>query len=398
MQIGRQISAGTPPTGCRSQAAAAHEDRFSIILMGPTMPAVHDQIIAALEDGIIQLDRAGCIVTLNPAARRLLGLAQAPALLGAQAAEALHDWPMISAALAAPVPVVTTVEMPLAEGETPRTCELHTLIVGENEGTAVIVRDITERAEKDAAVLRASEIARQARQTQTEMLSRISHDIRTPLAVIRGYTELIQGGYFEDDLSKRRHALKNILDNADYLEYLVTELIELEQLSNGRITLKPVPFVLREWADSALDAMVILAENKGIAFTYTVDTALPASIIGDSDRLQQVVVNLTSNAIKFTQTGSVSITMAPCGPDCWTIAVADTGPGIPPEMQQAIFEPFRQIATDPQRKKGFGLGLSIVRDLVQLMNGSIQLTSQVGTGSTFTVTLPLTVPERIRAS
>lgn len=137
--------------------------------------------------------------------------------------------------------------------------------------------------------------------------------------------------------------------------------------------------------------MEVLAQEKGLDFTVTVDDKLPAQIVGDKDRITQIVVNLLSNAFKFTEKGAVDLTITG-RTNSWVISVADTGIGIPPHALNYIFDEFRQVDGSSKRMYGgSGLGLAIVRNLCRLLNGKVSVTSEVGLGSVFTVTLPLEV-------
>ena len=130
-------------------------------------------------------------------------------------------------------------------------------------------------------------------------------------------------------------------------------------------------------------------EDKGLALKVELDPRMPATLCGDSHRLQQILLNLTGNAIKFTEKGEVDVRIFRADPDFWGMEVSDTGPGIHPEAQQYIFESFRQADNVTTRKHGgIGLGLAIVRSLVQVLGGKITLKSKVGEGTTFTVILP----------
>ncbi|MEM7347158.1 MAG: ATP-binding protein [Chloroflexota bacterium] len=138
----------------------------------------------------------------------------------------------------------------------------------------------------------------------------------------------------------------------------------------------------------------VLAQVKNLTLIWNVSEDLPEIIVGDLNRLQQILVNLVSNAIKFTETGSISTSFYSPDPGFWAMSVSDTGIGIPPEAQTFIFEPFRQVDGSATRKQaGTGLGLSIVKQLTDLMQGEIILKSKVGQGSTFTVILPLVVED-----
>ena len=137
-----------------------------------------------------------------------------------------------------------------------------------------------------------------------------------------------------------------------------------------------------------------IAVDKGIEFITEIDPAMPPIIIGDPHRLQQIVVNLTNNAIRFTEKGSIRVKILLTDENNWSIQTIDTGNGIPKEALEYIFESFRQVDTASTRQHGgVGLGLSIVKQLVELMKGKLTLESELGEGSIFTATLPLIVPE-----
>jgi signal transduction histidine kinase len=136
--------------------------------------------------------------------------------------------------------------------------------------------------------------------------------------------------------------------------------------------------------------MDILAQKKGLVFSVSTDPSLPQELIGDDRRIRQIIINLVGNAIKFTKEGSVHLVISHPDPDYWEIQVTDTGVGIPKEAQPHIFEPFRQVNSAVTRdNRGVGLGLSITKQLVELMRGRIVVQSELGKGSTFTVLLPL---------
>jgi len=138
--------------------------------------------------------------------------------------------------------------------------------------------------------------------------------------------------------------------------------------------------------------MHLLAQNSGLVLITDIDPNIPPTLSGDPDRIQQVLINLVSNAIKFTEQGSVEMHIFCSNATHWIMQVSDTGPGIPPEIQTTIFEPFQQADGSATRKhRGYGLGLSIVKQLTELMGGEIRLESEIGKGSTFTVELPLEI-------
>jgi signal transduction histidine kinase len=158
----------------------------------------------------------------------------------------------------------------------------------------------------------------------------------------------------------------------------------------GRLEVISEPFAPVELVERLRSRMSVLADDKALSLNVVIDPALPEILLGDAGRLGQIATNLLSNAIKFTHDGSVTLEVRQHSPDTWQIIVSDTGIGIPEEAQQYIFEAFRQVDSSSQRRYGgSGLGLAIVQQLCRLMNGSIEVVSRPGAGSTFTITLPL---------
>jgi signal transduction histidine kinase len=181
---------------------------------------------------------------------------------------------------------------------------------------------------------------------------------------------------------------ERILVNAQHLLHLINEVLDLSKIEAGRLELAEKPFSLRACLGEVMTQNKVLADNKGLAFTLELDERLPETIIGDYGRVKQIIINLVSNAIKFTDQGSVTVRAELADANTWRISVIDTGVGIPPHQQEVIFDEFLQAENGLDRG-GTGLGLAIVRKLVLTMRGTIRLNSEVGRGSTFTVTLPL---------
>jgi two-component system, NarL family, sensor histidine kinase BarA len=174
----------------------------------------------------------------------------------------------------------------------------------------------------------------------------------------------------------------------------VNELLDEAALEAGRLQLYTRTFILADLVHEIDSQMQMLAKTKGLSFTTEVEAGMPVALLGDVDRLQQILANLVGNAVKFTETGSVHLVICRAGESQWKIQVIDTGPGIPAEAQLWIFEPFRQVdGSETRLHYGSGLGLSIVKQLVILMEGQIFLESEFGKGSIFTVRLPLIVSQ-----
>jgi signal transduction histidine kinase len=253
-------------------------------------------------------------------------------------------------------------------------------------------RDLLEYrvAERTSELAQARDQALAASRLKTELLAKVSHELRTPLGVILGFTEMLQLGVYGTLSDKQQQVTVEIIDSTRDLTRLVNELLDQSQLDVGKLRLNPSPFPLADLVEGTLSRTNILAQTKGLTLTTTIAPNMPATLVGDQARLQQILINLVSNAVKFTQTGGVKVCFFQPNPAHWAFQVSDTGPGIPIEAQTYIFEPFRQVDGSTTRQHdGAGLGLSIVKQLTTLMGGQIALKSEIGQGSVFTVTFPV---------
>jgi signal transduction histidine kinase len=255
--------------------------------------------------------------------------------------------------------------------------------------------DIEARIKIEQALAEARDEALEASRLKTELLAKVSHELRTPLGAILGYTELLKEGIYGRLLDQQEGVSDEIIKSTHYLTSLVNELLDQAQLETGRLRLQLEPFAVREMIDQVESKMKVLAQAKGLSLQVTVAADVPDTILGDSNRLQQILVNLISNAIKFSHMGSVAVTIYCLEPARWAMQVADTGIGIPDDARDYIFDPFRQVDGSLTRKyTGAGLGLSIVKQLTSLMGGQITFESQVGQGTTFNVQFPLPLIEK----
>ncbi len=253
-----------------------------------------------------------------------------------------------------------------------------------------VVNDITEEKEAEAVLRAARDQALEANRFKTQLLAKVSHELRTPLTAILGYAEMLEFGIYGTLDDEQTTALNEVIDSGIYLKSLVNELLDQAQLEAGKFKLEMKSFTLTKLVEEIHSRMDVLAQGKGLSFVSTIANDLPDTLIGDAPRIQQILVNLVSNAIKFTEQGKVHLSLLALDSTHWALQVSDTGVGIPPEAQSYIFEPFQQVDGSVTRKfGGSGLGLSIVKQLTSLMDGQIKLESQVGQGSTFTIILPL---------
>ncbi|MBL8155408.1 MAG: sensor histidine kinase [Anaerolineae bacterium] len=236
----------------------------------------------------------------------------------------------------------------------------------------------------------AKRLAEENSRLKSEFLSTMSHELRTPMNAIEGFTSIIlsrMGGVEFNDKTERYISRVNV--NSKRLLQLINDFLDLSRVESGRLELAHQPFSPAELARRWQTEIGVLAEKKQIDFDLTLDPHLPETVYGDEEAVSKVAINLLSNAIKFTEQGKVSLTVTNGG-DNWRITVADTGIGIPPHAREFVFEEFRQVDQTSKRKYGgTGLGLAIVQKYTRSMGGTVSLQSEVGVGSTFTVTLPL---------
>lgn len=247
-----------------------------------------------------------------------------------------------------------------------------------------------ERTEKALALARDQALA--ASRLKTELLAKVSHELRTPLGAILGFAEIIAVGLYGPLSDQQHKIMTRIIENTHDLTGLVNELLDQAQLDAGKLKLNLGVFAPAEVVEQTLSKMNVLAQTKGLSLTADIAADVPATLWGDPARLQQILVNLVGNAIKFTQKGAVRVYVYRPDAAHWVLQVSDTGSGIPLEAQGYIFEPFRQVDGSMTRQHGgAGLGLSIVKQLTELMNGQITLESEEGQGSIFTIQLPLSL-------
>lgn len=253
-----------------------------------------------------------------------------------------------------------------------------------------VKENITERKQFEQQLAVARDQALESSRLKGQFLAKMSHEFRTPLGGILGYAELFLSGAFGALDDEQRTAIRNIIDSARYLSGMVNELLDEAQIESNTIRLHPEPFALGALLERIRSSMAVLAESKGLRIVTTISPDLPEVLVGDEKRLQQVLINLVGNAIKFTSVGEIRLDVLRPNATHWAMRVSDTGIGIPESAQAYVFDSFRQVnASLAGDHRGTGLGLSIARQLVELMGGQISLESEIGRGSTFTVLLPI---------
>ena len=232
--------------------------------------------------------------------------------------------------------------------------------------------------------------ATEANEFKSQFIARMSHELRTPLGALLGMTEMLQQTVYGPLSKPQEDIVQRICNNALALRNVFSELLDHSHIESGQMLLKQQLFSPETLAKRVHSNYLSLALQKGLSMHVKADPKLPEMIVGDEGRIEQILSNLVVNAIKFTKTGGVTILLHGEENSHWMLQVKDTGMGISPEDQSYIFEPFRQADESTSRSYGgVGLGLSIVRQLVDAMDGSVKLESKFGQGSVFTVLLPL---------
>jgi signal transduction histidine kinase len=232
---------------------------------------------------------------------------------------------------------------------------------------------------------------------KSQFLANMSHELRTPLNAILGYTELILDNIYGEAPEKMRHVLERVQTNGKHLLGLINDVLDLSKIEAGQLTLSLSDYSLAELVQGVYVAVEPLAAQKSLALRTRIAQGLPVGR-GDERRLAQVLLNLVGNAIKFTEAGEVAIE-ATHADGAFSVAVRDSGPGIAAADQAKIFEEFQQVDnTSTRQKGGTGLGLAISKRIVEMHGGRILVDSELGRGSTFTITLPVDAGREARAT
>ena len=245
-------------------------------------------------------------------------------------------------------------------------------------GTVAVFRDFTKEAELE--------------RMKSAFVAMVSHELRTPLSAILGYAEIFMEQIYGPLNEKQANMTNRIVSNTRRLLSLINDLLDQAQMEAGKLKIKYTTIKPSDLLENLHSVMDKLTADKGLTLTSELDPNLPETLIGDGSRLQQILVNLVNNAVKFTEVGSIHVRVSKVNEKQWGMTVSDTGRGIPKDELPHIFETFRQVeGTTTRIHGGFGLGLSIVKQLVNLMGGDVFVESELGKGSIFSIKLPFTI-------
>jgi PAS domain S-box-containing protein len=341
--------------------------------------------------------RDGKLVQVNQQFLDLMGLRREEALGRSVASLGLladpSDGDRIAASLRAGAAVGRVELQLMSRSRGARTIQANVALVefGGEPHLASQLIDVTEREEMEMNLKKAKEAAESATRAKSEFLANMSHEIRTPMNAILGMGSLLHDTTLSQE---QQEYVDTIRLSSEHLLSVINDILDFSKIESGRLELERHAFHLGDTIEEAMDLTAPKAREKDVEIAYAVEKRVPQWFLGDVSRVRQILVNLLSNAAKFTEKGQITVDVggepAPEGRFALRIEVRDTGIGIAPEQQGRVFRSFSQAdASTTRRYGGTGLGLAITKQLVGLMHGTITFESRVGVGSTFRINVPL---------
>jgi len=359
-------------------------------------------VVDTIIDAVITIEEHGRICDVNPSAEKLFGysckemVGQNVSILMPEPYHSAHDGYLQRYLDTNQARVIgfnrevvgqrkngSTFPMELAVGEA---------WSGEKRHFVGIVRDITLRKLREEKLHRSRIAAQEANQAKSAFLANMSHELRTPLNSIIGFSGILASGMAGEMNEEQSKQLGFIHDSGQHLLALINDILDISKVESGKMELAPSTFTLGKVIDASIAVVQPLAEQKGLHLLVNA-TDHPIEMMQDAGRIKQILLNLLSNAIKFTDQGEVTVAVER-DRETVTIHVADSGIGIAPQDLEKVFDPFIQVGPQHDNEHpGTGLGLALCRSFLELMGGDITVSSEIGSGTTFTMRLPQRLPQ-----
>ncbi|MBM4269648.1 MAG: PAS domain-containing protein [Deltaproteobacteria bacterium] len=359
------------------------------------VPIAREIVVEEMSDGVIVLDDRGRVIDANPAVLAILSR-KAHETIGRLLVDVLPEAIAVADRRRVEGDRSVTVEIELGGAGAGRWYELRSSPLASRVGAAsaagelIILRDVTERIETARTLGEARDQALAADKAKSEFLATMSHEIRTPMNGIIGMTDILLDTALDEE---QREYADRVRVSAESLLTILNDILDFSKIEAGKIEFDVRPFDLRKTVEEAVDILAEQAQRKKLDIACVLAPEAPEEVLGDPDRLRQILLNLLSNAVKFTEEGEVVVRVSLAGLEreraVLRFEVRDTGIGIPPEAHGRLFESFSQVdGSSTRRYGGTGLGLAIVKRLTDLLEGEVGVESEARQGSTFWFTVP----------